>query len=311
MQKLGWVVVGIVIAFVAGSTLARGDKAQKPAGVTQSAGASQEIVVEGTGGGYEVSVSAQFVTVLYFHGQKVGKALASDQKRFTVSFVGTDAVAVRPDVGAPLGTQANLAIETSDLKVNVVLTVVEPGRAVSQVVFVRREEKDRFEAAVTAEVERRLTPIRDDYAKKTKEIEALVNEQVEREMAGRMMRRFEVNAASAVARTDANQVVRTTRAVVVGDNAYLFFTIQNRDASAYPVAKILISQDTGDVPARAFMELRAKDEATLVGKVPPDRTSAGVVVLPLARLAPGRALTVEWVPGGKAERVKISGLRVD
>src|SRR6185436_2751426 len=76
--------------------------------------ASKELVVEGSGGGYDVTVSATYVTVFYLP-ERVTRALASDQQTFRINIM-DDTVAVRPTKTAISGAKANLAIDTSSLK---------------------------------------------------------------------------------------------------------------------------------------------------------------------------------------------------
>jgi hypothetical protein len=314
MKTRGAVVAMIIFALEAGAALAKDEKKQQPAqqAVTPSAGASQEIIVEGASGGYEVTVSTTFVTVLYFHGEKLGKALASDQKHFTVTYVGDDAVAVRPVADTPLGTQANLAIETSNLKVNVLLTVGESKQAVGQVVFIRREEKDRFDSAVAAEVDKRVAPIKADYERREKALEESVNAKAESEIAERMMRRFEVRNLNGIERTDDNVVFRVTRAVIVGDDVYVYFNVQNRNDKPFPLRAVAVTQEGHEVAGRVVAEFEAPGTETerIVGSVPPARRGTAVVVLPLAKLSPGRDIEVEFQRGGGGKPVRIDGLRV-
>jgi hypothetical protein len=313
MKQQGAVVTWLVVVLGAGAALAWGDKKEpgRPT-VTSSAGASQEIIVDGAGGGYDVTVSTTFVTVLYFHGEKVGKALASDQKRFTVTYAGDDAVAVHPTADAPIGTQANLAIETSNLKVNIVLTVGQPNQAVSQVLFVRRAEKDRFDSAVAAEVDARVAPIKADYDRRQKELEESVNAKAESEIAERMIRRFETRALNGIERSDDNVVFRVTRAVIVGDDVYVYLNVQNRNDKPYPLRAVVVMQEGREVPGRVVAEFKAtgKEHERIVGSVPPARRGNAVVVLPLAKLSPGKDLELEFQRGGGGKAVRIGNLRV-
>jgi hypothetical protein len=313
MRTLGAMV--IVIGLVLGAKIARGkdEKKKDQPTVTKSDGASQEIVVEGSGGGYTITVSSQFVTILYFQGEKVTKALASDQKQFGVTYSGDDAVVVRPSASAPLGLQANLAVETTNLKINVVLTVGQPEQAVSQVVFVRAEEKSRFERRVNEEVEKRVAPLRAEYERREKELEESVNAKAEAEIAERMLRRFETRSLEGVERTDDNVIFRVRRAVIVGDDVYVYFNVQNRNDKPFPLRAVVVTQEGREIAGRVVVELKAtgKETEKLVGSVPPGRRGNGVVVLPLAKLTPGRDIEVEFQRGGGAGKaLRLEGLRV-
>ena len=96
--------------------------------------ASREFVVEGSGGGYEVTVSSRYVTVFYLP-EPVTKALASDQRNFSITVM-NDTVAVRPLRDAK-DLSANLNIDTKSLHISVLLKVGVPADATLQVIFTR------------------------------------------------------------------------------------------------------------------------------------------------------------------------------
>ena len=94
------------------SALAR---AQTPASAARPSGASVEFFVERSGGGYEVTVNPQFVTVFYLP-EKAIRALASNQKDFVITIL-KDTVVVRPTKDEP-GLTANLNIDMKGLRIS-------------------------------------------------------------------------------------------------------------------------------------------------------------------------------------------------
>jgi hypothetical protein len=164
---------------------------------------------------------------------------------------------------------------------------------------------------VAEEVARQVAPLREEYERKTRQAEQLINDKAEQEIALRMVRRFAVREVAAVERTDDNQIIRVSRAVTIGDDVYVYFTVQNRDAAAYALKAVRVTQSGGEIPARVVIENPSgKDAGALVGTVPPGRTSAGLVIIPMAKLAPGRAVQVEWVQGGRGKSVALT-FRID
>lgn len=136
----------IVFLGVAGPlTVFAGPRGPVPSAPAQANTAAREFVLEGNVGAFEVIVSPAYVTVFYLP-EPVTKALASDQRNFSISIMG-DTVALRPLTNGKAST-ANLAIETASLRLSIILKVGSAEEAVSQVVFTRAEDKATFERRV-------------------------------------------------------------------------------------------------------------------------------------------------------------------
>jgi hypothetical protein len=268
---------------------------------TRPAGASQEFFVEGSGGGYEVLVSPTFVTVFYLP-EPVTRAFGSNQKDFRIDVL-RDTVVVRPVKNDP-GLTANLGIQTRKLKINVVLKIAsETEQALSQVIFTRAEQK----AEIDKKVAEALEPLRAELEAKNRQLDELVRRRAQDEIAEAMLRDYELFRMAGVARNDDNVVLRVPRAIRMGEDRYIYFTLQNRGAAAFLLHAATVRQDGKDLAARAVFAPRA-DGA--LGKVDPGQRGAGVLVVPAGQLRPGRAIDLLVQDGKRSGQLRVDGLRI-
>ena len=277
------------------SALAR---AQAPTSAARPSGASVEFFVERSGGGYEVTVNPQFVTVFYLP-EKAIRALASNQKDFVITIL-KDTVVVRPTKDEP-GLTANLNIDMKNLRISVVLRVGKPEEAIAQVIFTRAVEKAELEKKVEAA----LAPLRAELEAKQKRFGEEVRAAADEAIADAMSRAFVVQDLDATARDDANVVVRVPRTVRIGDSIYVQFSIQNRGSTPYLLRETTAVQDGRPVGGRTSFQPR--DGA--LGKVAPGERGRGVLVLPTTSLAAGKSFDLRLTrePGDKT--ITLHGLR--
>jgi hypothetical protein len=265
-------------------------RAQTPASAARPSGASVEFFVERSGGGYEVTVNPQFVTVFYLP-EKAIRALASNQKDFVITVL-KDTVVVRPTKDEP-GLTANLNIDMKNLRISVVLRVGKPEEAIAQVIFTRAVEKAELEKKVEAA----LAPLRAELEAKQKRFGEEVRAAADEAIADAMSRSFVVQDLDATARDDANVVVRVPRTVRIGDSIYVQFSIQNRGSTPYLLRETTAVQDGRPVGGRTSFQPR--DGA--LGKVAPGERGRGVLVIPTTSLAAGKSFDLRLTrePGDK------------
>ncbi len=273
-------------------------RAQTGTSAARPSGASVEFFVERSGGGYEVTVSPQFVTVFYLPERAI-RALASNQKDFVITIL-RDTVVVRPVKDLP-GLTANLNIDMKNLRISVVLKVGAPEDAVAQVIFSRAKEK----AEIDRKVEAALAPLRAELEERQKKLAEEVRATADDTIADAMARAFVVQDLDAIARDDANAVVRVPRTVRIGDTVYVQFSVQNRGGTPYLLREATIFQDGRAVAGRISFFPR---EGTL-GKVGAGERGRGVLVLPVTSLVPGKPFDLRLTrdPAGKV--LAIRGLR--
>ena len=240
------------------------------------AGAAREFIVEGSGGGFEVTLSPTFVTVFYLP-EDIQRAIASDQRNFSVSVAGK-AVAVQP-VANPKAKRENLNLDTKTLHISIILNVGSDTDAVSQVVFKRKDDVEAFEQRVEEEVEKRLAPIRAELETKRGRVEADADTLAWRKVSRALLQRFATRELNVSARFDRHVVVHVSRLSVIGERAYVHLTVQNREDVAFHLRDIRPKQGGG---ADALFEADATAEARgAIATIAPAATRAAIVSLPL------------------------------
>lgn len=289
--------IGPIAIVAAASLISATAAAQK-----KSAGASQEFVVEGSGGGYEVLVSPTFVTVFYLP-EKVTRAFGSNQKDFRIDML-RDTVVVRPLTNQP-GLTANLGIDTKKMKINVVLKVVSnPDEALSQVIFTRATAKAEVDKKVAELVE----PIKAEYDAKQRDLESAVRARAQDEIADAMLREFQLAHVNALARSSDNVVLRVPRAIRMGEDRYVYFTVQNRGSAPFVLASVALRQDGKELTGvRVTFLPRAEG---VLGKVDAGQHGSGVIVIPAGQLSPGRSSEVVLSEAKKGSSLSVGGIRI-
>jgi hypothetical protein len=258
-------------------------------------------VVEGSGGGYEVTLSPTFVTVFYLP-EPVSKAIGSNQKDFRIDIL-RDTVVVRPLKNEP-GLRANLSITTRKLRINVVLRVGKADEAVSQVIFTEAGEKQE----IARKVEEALAPLRAALAEKEKNLDALVRERAQDEIAASMLEEFELVHLAGITRSNDNLVVRVPKAVRLGGDLYVYFAVQNRDTAAHVLDAVTLAQEGREV-AGARVTFTPEAGGT-VGKVEAGQTGRGIVIVPAGEVRPGRPVELRLKDAKRGEVLAVAGLRI-
>jgi hypothetical protein len=92
------------------------------------------------------------------------------------------------------------------------------------------------------------------------------------------------------------------RALLLGDDGYLAFEIQNRSSSPYRLASVRVLASGRNVAGDAYLSTSpAVRDPALIGVVAPGATVSGVVAIPLAQAVLRRALTLEIaMPNGRS-----------
>lgn len=270
-----------------------------------------ELIV-GDGGVYEVPVHESFVTVLYLPDE-ITKAQSSDKDYFWTQVMG-DTVSVRPKPDRPATAgKANLNIKTDSVRVTIILKVVDKAEeAVAQVRIRKKDDVEELEKRVEAEVEKRTAPILAQVEKDRQQLDAAIRDAGDREVARRLVKRFDTVKLEAIDRSDDNVIVRVKKAVFVGEDAYLFFEIQNRSGSDYRLADVSVATSAKRVDDGVEFQSPAagKKTAELVGVVPDGQRGRGVVILRNADSMRSESLTLQTIePKGRGkvsvDRIKL------
>lgn len=268
-------------------------------GVAQAA-RSVTFDVPRTGGAYTVKVHPDLLTVLYFPDDVVIAYALQESSPFVI-VQHERSVTVQAKPGATYG---NVNIKTKTLHVGVLLEVVDdPQEAFLQVEFRDQDAQAALDRRVQREVEKRIRAREQELARAAAELEEKRRhlDQVARETAlrhiarGLLLRHHSSNIERAV-RTRAISF-RLHRVMWIGQDAYLFFSIENRDSRRYELGTIDVRVGGKDragpvVFSSAATEGTAGAPTGSLGLIMPRSREHGVVAFPDARKWRGDYVTI-------------------
>jgi len=221
------------------------------------------------------------VCILSFPGEKMAGASAlSSSLDFEVQAWSNDGVAVRAGAKATTATLA-LATVSGAIKVNIRLRVVPAKEdALTLVRFKAASADEAFEAKVAAEVAKRVAPIEAELAKTKQDIDARIRERADGVIADRMLKRTATMPLNTHERNDANVIAHVERVVMLGDDGYVFFEIENRSRGPFRLAHAMVSAHDKPLVGLARLHSSAIDkDPNVIGVVPAGTTAHGLVVV--------------------------------
>lgn len=251
-----------------------------------------ELLVPPGGGAFEIPVHAGAVCILSFPEKMAASALTSSAD-FEVKSWGDDGVAVRGTSKATTATLA-LATTTGAVKVNVTFRVVPAAeRALTLVRFKAASLQEAYEARVAAEVGRRLQPLQAELARASADLDSKIRSRADAMIAERLLLRHRAAELSAHERNGAHVIAHVDSALLLGDDGYLFFEIENRSGSSYRLASVAVELDGKDLAGTARLSRAATEQdSAVLGVVPAGGRTRGIVVVRAAAAAVGRRMTL-------------------
>jgi hypothetical protein len=268
------------------------------------------LILDGKGGAFDVAVHPDLVTVLYMPGP-IKNVIGSDEQRFATHLM-DDSVVLRPSADVARDARGNVSIDTEEFKISVVLHVAESAdQAVSQVFFRPRAEVERFNSAVTREVERRYAAVKEHFEARRRGLDREVVRTTEKRIAERLLQRHTMKKIDRRERNDDNVIVHVRRGVWVGSELYLIFEIQNRDRKAYRFAELHVTGYDRTKERAGIVQFRSSEypEKGTIGIVPAGASGHGIVCVRNADRIAGEPITlVVSEPKGK-RAIKIEGIR--
>ena len=263
--------------------------ATTPAAVTPSAPSAPaaaaprkgeaELLVPPGGAAFDVPMHAGTVCILSFFEPLLSSALASSPD-FEVRAWGTDGVAIRAIGSAKTMTLA-LATATRAVKINITFRLVPPEvDALTLVRFKAVTEQEAREAFVKAEVDRRMAPLRAELETAKKDLDAQVQDRAELLVMERSLKRSEVLPLRSIERSDANVIAHVKRAMVLGENGYLYFEVENRGSTPFRLARLEVTAAGKPVPGRVRLLSASVDkDPRMIGVIQAGTTARGVVAV--------------------------------
>jgi hypothetical protein len=261
----------------------------------------KEFLVPPGGGAFDVPVHAGEACILSFFEKLETRSGLASSSDFEIRPWGEDGVAVLANVNAKTTTLA-LATATRAVKINVRLLVVPANvDALTLVRFKAATEEQARDAFVKAEVAKRMVPLRAEVEAARAEVEAarknldaLVQDRAEQLVMERSLKRSEVRALKSIERNNDNVVAYVKRAMVLGENGYLFFEIENRGAAPFRVARLEMTAAGKPVVGRVrLMSASVDKDPRMIGVVQPGTTARVVALVRSVDAVMGKALALE------------------
>jgi len=262
-----------------------------------------EQLVPPQGSAVDVPMHAGAVCVLSFP-EKISPHAISSSTDFEIQAWGQDGIAVRAVNNKAAPSTLALSTVTGQIKVNATLRVVQDTEpALTLVRFKAASAAEAFEAQVKAGIAKGLAPLerdlakqRQDLAKQQQDLDALILQHADRDATERVFRRVEVVKLNAHARNSDHVILHLGRGVLLGEDGFIVFEIQNRSGSPYHLASVRVLSEGRNVAGEARListtTSTARDPA-LIGVVAPRSTARGVVTIRTVERVLRRSLTLE------------------
>lgn len=280
------------------SSLARAQTPQPPL----SKGEAEQLVPP-QGSAVDVPLHAGAVCVFSFP-EKVSPDAISSSTDFEVQPWGPDGIAIRAVRKTAAPSTVALATVSGRIKVNATLHVVPDAEpALTLVRFKAASEMEAFAAQVKAGIAKGLEPLerdlakqRQDLAKQKQDLDELIVQQADRDATERVLRRADVVKLNAHARNSDHVILHLGQGVLLGEDGFITFEIQNRSGAPYDLAAVRVLSDgrnvAGDVRLLSTTANPARTPA-LIGVVAPRSTARGVVAIRTVQRVLRRPLTLE------------------
>ncbi|MCE9575779.1 MAG: DUF2381 family protein [Deltaproteobacteria bacterium] len=280
-MKKWWLLIMVAVALV----VPKAARAQQ----------AKEFLVPPAGGTYEITVHPAFVTALSFPEKLSPKALASDLRdNYDIKPNGEDGISIRPLKADAKPANITLQTISGAVRVSLTLRVVSDTKdALTLVSFRQTSEDEAFKQRVADQVAKETAALRDELAKAKADLDKRIRSSVDEVVAKRALARLETHGLKAVERNSDNVIVRVPRVVYLGDDALLYFDVENRDRSPYRLAKVQVMTNGKDYAgAVQFASDTATHDDAVLGVVPASGRGQGVVVVRQWSQLVGRGLTL-------------------
>jgi hypothetical protein len=136
--------------------------------------------------------------------------------------------------------------------------------------------------------------MRKELEKRQKELDALILREADREISERLLRRADVMKLNTHARNGDHVILHVWRGLLVGEDGFLVFEIQNRSGAPYQLASVRVLANGRNVAgdARLFSVTLPRDPA-LIGVVGPGASARGIVAIRTVQAVLRRELALE------------------
>jgi hypothetical protein len=280
------------------AAVAQGAAPASAAPVSAASKGEIEFLVAPGGSAFEVPIHAGAVCILSFPGEKMeSSALASSGNFEIVPWGDTkepDRVAVRANGRTPTATIA-LATASGDIKINLTFRVVpEKEDALIFVRFKAVTAEEAYAARLKADVAKQLAPLEAALDVARKRVEQDVRDRAVSDVIDHALKRSETVLLHAHARNDSHVIAHVEHALLLGDDAYLLFEIENRSPAPFRLARAAVTLKGAVLSSAARLRSAyLNKDPKLLGIVAASASAHGVVVIPNAVSLARKSLTLE------------------
>ena len=266
-----------------------------------------DLLVGPGGAAFEIPIAPRQICTLSFPETISSSGMVSSAE-IQMKPWGNQAIGVLAESDTTPVTTLAVSTDSGSIKVNLTFRIAAPGEEpLSMVRFKAVTAEEAIEARVQQELAKRLAPLKARLEALERNNDARIRDRADSLNAERALLRNETLELDAHARTDDHVIAHVERAFLFGDDAYLFFEIENRSASAYHLSRVAVTAE--GKPMHGPVRLRAtslEKDPTLVGTVAAGASARGVVVVRNVATLPRKSLTLEL-----ADRTGRRSLRVD
>jgi hypothetical protein len=290
------------------SATAPGSAMALPIGAATTSSTEAEFRVAPQGGAFEVPIHLGEVCILSFPERLAADVITNApdfrSKTWEAKAWGDDGVAIRANDRTATRTTIGLSTSSGAVKVNITMVVVPQEKpSLTLVRFKAVTAEQALAAQVDAAVEARLAPLKAKLDEDQQRLEALIRDRADAAIVDRLFKRNESFDFKVHERNDDQVIVHLRRGVVVGEDGYIVFEIENRSSSIFRLAGVNVRFGAQEVSGTARLNSPAATrDPHLVGIVPPGATARGIVVVRAIEGLLGKQLsmTVAGAPGSKA-----------
>jgi hypothetical protein len=239
-----------------------------------------DMLVGPGGAAFEIPIHPRQICTLSFAENIASTGLASAPD-LEIKPWGAQALGVRAEsLTTPVTTLA-ISTVSGSVKVNLTLRVVPPEEeALTMVRFRAVSAEEAFQARLEKEMAKRLAPLQAKLELAERNIDAKIRERADGMVTDRALLRRQVVALNAHARTDEHVIAHVEQALILGEDAYLFFEIENRSTAPFRLARAAVLVDNRTVSGLARLRSAAVDkDPALLGLVAAGTSARGVVAV--------------------------------
>jgi hypothetical protein len=255
---------------------------------------------------FEIRLYPNQICMLLFPEPVLDRGVTSAED-YDLKFWGPQVLAVKPKTANVPPNSLAIRTISGNIRVNLTLRVVAPGEeALTLVRFHEASAEEAFEDLVRKEVAKRVAPLQTKLEDAQRNLDAKIRERADGMVVDRALLRRQVISLHAHARSDDHVIAHVEQALTLGEDAYVFFEIENRSTAPFRLARAAVLEGTRTVSGLARLRSAAVDkDPALLGVVAAGTTARGVVVVRSISSLLRKPLTLELTGPNKRGPLRV------